>query len=134
MSAAVAFDDTAAGYAVPLPTRRPQRPRLVLVPTGAAVRERPAPALRLTRAGRLALTTTVLLVALVAAVVAFTGGAAASGAPLTVTVEQGQTLSQIAAEHMSGSSVATGVAELQLANGLSSAQVKAGQTIVIPRG
>ncbi|WP_404383577.1 LysM peptidoglycan-binding domain-containing protein [Knoellia locipacati] len=131
---AVAYDDTAAGYAVPLPTRRPQRPRLVLVPTGEAVCEASAPALRLTRAGRLALTTTVLLLALVAAFVGFTGGAAATGAPLTVTVEQGQTLSQLAAEHMSGSSIATAVAELQLANGLGSAQVRAGQTIVIPQG
>ena len=131
---AVAYDDTAAGYAVPLPTRRPQRPRLVLVPTGEAVRATPAPAVRLTRAGRLALTTTVLLIALVAAFVGLTGGAAATGAPLTVTVEQGQTLSQIAAEHMSGSSISTAVAELQLANGLGSAQVRAGQTLVIPQG
>src|SRR5688500_7128024 len=30
LMSAVAYDDTAAGYAVPLPTRRPQRPRLVL--------------------------------------------------------------------------------------------------------
>ena len=131
---AVAYDDTAAGYAVLLPTRRPQRPRLVLVPTGDAVRQIPAPALRLTRAGRLAITTTVLLVALVAAFVGLTGGASASGAPVTVTVEQGQTLSQIAAEHMGGTSLATAVAELQLANGLSSAQVRAGQTVVIPQG
>lgn len=131
---AVAYDDRAAGYAVPLPTRRPERPRLVLVPTGDAVRRTPAPALRLTRAGRLAITTTVLLVALVAALVGLTGGASASGAPVTVTVEQGQTLSQIAAEHMSGTSLATAVAELQLANGLSSAQVRAGQTVVIPQG
>ncbi|GAA4126326.1 hypothetical protein GCM10022415_34100 [Knoellia locipacati] len=133
MSAAVAYD-TAAGYAVPLPTRRPERPRLVLVPTGESVREAAAPALRLTRAGRLAITTTVLLIALVAAFVGLTGGASATGAPTTVTVEQGQTLSQIAAEHLGGMSVASAVAELQLANGLSSAQVRAGQTIVIPQG
>ncbi|MFW5474676.1 LysM peptidoglycan-binding domain-containing protein [Knoellia sp. CPCC 206450] len=131
---AVAYDDTTAGYAVPLPTRRPERPRLVLVPTGEAVRRLPQPALRLTRAGRLAITTTVLLVALVAALAGLIGGASASGAPVTVTVEQGQTLSQIAAEHMSGTSLATAVAELQLANGLSSAQVRAGQTVVIPQG
>lgn len=134
MSAAVAFDDTAAGYAVPLPTRRPSRPRLVLVPTGDAVRTVAEPSLRLTRAGRLVLTSVVLLVALVVAFVGLTGGAAASGAPVTVTVEQGQTLSQVAAEHMAGSSLATAVAELQLANGLSSAQVQAGQQIVIPQG
>lgn len=136
MSAAVAVDDRAAGYAVPLPTRRPSRqspPRLVLVPTGAAVREVAQPALRLTRAGRFVLTSTVLLVALVIAFVGLTGGAAASSAPVTVTVKQGQTLSQVAAEHMGGTSIATAVAELQLANGLSSAQVQAGQQIVIPQ-
>lgn len=137
MSAAVAFDDMAAGYAVPLPTRRPSRlspPRLVLVPTGEAVRAVPQPALRLTRTGRLVITSVILLVALVIAVVGLTGGAAASSAPVAVTVEQGQTLSQIAAEHMGGTSIATAVAELQLANGLSSAQVQAGQQIVIPQG
>ncbi|CAN7480390.1 LysM peptidoglycan-binding domain-containing protein [Knoellia sp. LjRoot47] len=133
MSAAVAYD-TAAGYAVPLPTRRPERPRLVLVPTGESVREVAGPALRLTRVGRLVITSTVLLLALVAAFVGLTGGASASVAPVTVTVEQGQTLSQIAAEQMGGMPVTSAVAELQLANGLSSAQVKAGQTIVIPQG
>lgn len=137
MSAAVAFDDTAAGYAVPLPSRRPSRqatPRLVLVPTGEAVPAVAQPALRLTRAGRLVLTSAVLLVALVVAFVGLTGGAAASSVPQTVTVEPGQTLSQIAAEHMGGTSITSAVAELQLANDLGSAQVQTGQQIVIPRG
>ena len=134
MSAAAALDGTAAGYAVPFPIRRPERPRLVLVPTGEAVTAAPRSALRLTRGGRLVLTSTVLLIALVAAFVGLTGGAAASSAPERVTVEQGQTLSQIAAEHMTGTSITSAVAELQLANGLSSAQVRAGQQIVIPQG
>ena len=137
MSAVAVLDSTTSGYAVPAPSRRPSRqspPRLVLVPTGEAVRDVPQPALRLTRAGRLIITSAVLLVALAIAFVGLTGGAAATNAPVTVTVEQGQTLSQIAAEHMTGSSVATAVAELQLANGLSSAQVRAGQQIVIPQG
>lgn len=134
MSAAAALDGTTGGYAVPRPLRRPERPRLVLVPTGSAVPTAPRPALRLTRAGRLVLTSTVLLVALVTAFVALTGGAAASSAPERVTVEQGQTLSQIAAEHMSGTSIASDVAELRLANGLGSAQVRAGQQIVVPQG
>ena len=72
--------------------------------------------------------------ALVAAFVGLTGGAAASSAPERVTVEQGQTLSQIAAEHMDGMSIPSAVAELRLANGLGSAQVRAGQQIVIPQG
>ena len=134
MSAAAALDATTGGYAVPRPTRRPERPRLVLVPTGEAVTAAPRPALRLTRNGRLLLTSSVLLIALVAAFVGVTGGAAASSAPERVTVEQGQTLSQIASEHMTGTSIASAVAELRLANGLGSAQVRAGQQIVIPQG
>lgn len=134
MSAAFALDGTASGYAVPRRTRRPERARLVLVPTGEAVAVTPPAALRLTRAGRLALSSTVLMLALVAAFIGLTGGAAASSVPERVTVEQGQTLSQIAAEHMSGTSIASDVAELRLANGLGSAQVRAGQEIVIPRG
>ncbi|PRY50930.1 LysM domain-containing protein [Knoellia remsis] len=135
MSAAVALDP-AVGYAgapAPRPTRRPQRPRLVLVPTGDAVPAAARPALRLTRAGRLAITTTVLLAAAVAAFLGLTGGAAASSAPVTVTVQPGQTLSQIAAEHLAGQSVASAVAELQLANDLRTAQVQVGQTLVIPQ-
>lgn len=134
MSAAAALDGTTGGYAVPLPIRRPERPRLVLVPTGAAVPATPRRALRLTRTGRLVLTSSVLLVAVAIALVGLTGGASASSAPQRVTVEQGQTLSQIAAEHMSGTSIGSAVAELRLANGLGSAQVRAGQQIVIPQG
>lgn len=136
MSAVAVLDSTTSGYAVPAPSRRPSRqspPRLVLVPTGESVREAPQPGLRLTRAGRLVLTSAVLLVTLAIAFVGLTGGAAASSAPVTVTVQQGETLSQIAAEHMGGS-VSAAVAELQLANGLSTAQVQAGQQIVIPQG
>ncbi|WP_353950479.1 LysM peptidoglycan-binding domain-containing protein [Knoellia sp. S7-12] len=140
MSAVAVLDGTTNGYAAPRPVapwrpqsrRRPQ-PRLVLVPTGESVPEVVQPSLRLTRAGRLVLTSAVVLVALVVAFVGLTGGAAASAPAETVTVQQGQTLSEIAAEHLSGVSIATGVAELQAANDLSSAQVQAGQTIVIPQ-
>lgn len=134
MSAVAVLDGTTNGYAAPrpVPVRSPQ-PRLVLVPTGEAVREIPQPALRLTRAGRMVLSSAVVLVALVVAFIALTGGAAASAPAQTVTVEQGQTLSEIAAEHLGGMSIATGVAELQAANDLPSAQVQAGQTIVIPQ-
>lgn len=139
MSALAVLDHAAVldgtnGYAAPrpVPVRSPQ-PRLVLVPTGASVREVPEPALRLTRAGRLVLSSAAVLVALVVAFIGLTGGAAASAPAQTVTVEQGQTLSEIAAEHLGGMSVATGVAELQAANDLPTAQVQAGQTIVIPQ-
>lgn len=135
MSAVAVLDGTTHAYAAPRPVPgRSPRPRLVLVPTGESVRELAQPALRLTRAGRLVLTSAAVLVALVVAFIGLTGGAAASGPAQTVTVEQGQTLSQIAAEHLGGMSIATGVAELQAANDLPTAQVKAGQTLVIPQG
>ncbi len=134
MSAVAVLDGTTNGYAAPrsVPRRAPQ-PRLVLVPTGESVREVLQPALRVTRAGRLVLSSAIVFAALVVAFFAFTGGAAASAPAETVTVQQGQTLSQIAAEHLSGVSIATGVAELQAANELPSAQVQAGQSIVIPQ-
>lgn len=135
MSAVALLDGTTNGYAAPRPvSRRTPQPRLVSLPTGESVREVAQPALRLTRAGRLVLSSAVVLIALVAAFVAFTGGAVASAPAETVTVQQGQTLSEIAAQHLTGMSVATGVSQLQDANDLSSAQVQAGQTIVIPRG
>ncbi|MFC7491937.1 MULTISPECIES: LysM peptidoglycan-binding domain-containing protein [unclassified Knoellia] len=135
MSAVAVLDGTTIGYAAPRPVpRRSTQPRLVSIPTGASVPVFAAPALRVTRAGRLVLTTMVLLVALVVAFVALTGGAAASAPAVTVTVQQGQTLSEIAAQHLAGVSVATGVAELQAANDLATAQVRVGQTIVIPQG
>ncbi|KGN30557.1 hypothetical protein N802_06990 [Knoellia sinensis KCTC 19936] len=136
MSALAALDSTLEGYAVPAPSApaRRSQPRLVLVPTGDAVLSEPQGRLRPTRAGRLLITTTVLLVAMVTAFLGLGGGAAASSAPQRVTVQAGETLSQIAAEHMSGSSITSAVAEIQLANGLSSAHVQAGQTIVIPKG
>ena len=134
MSAVAVLDGTTNGYAVPRPVpRHVVPPRLILVPTGESVREVAQPALRLTRTGRQVLLGAVVLAALVVAFFAFTGGAAASAPAETVTVQQGQTLSQIAAEHLSGVSIATGVAELQAANDLASAQVQAGQTIVIPQ-
>ncbi|MEO7267653.1 MAG: hypothetical protein ABIW49_00390, partial [Knoellia sp.] len=84
MSAVAVLDSTAVmdgtnGYAAPRPVpRRSPQPRLVSVPTGEAVREVAQPALRLTRVGRLVVTSAVVLVALLVAFVALTGGAAAS--------------------------------------------------------
>ncbi|KGN35486.1 hypothetical protein N803_09140 [Knoellia subterranea KCTC 19937] len=129
------LDGTTNGYAVPAPAvRRSPRPRLVSVPTGESVRLLPEPALRLTRLGRLVLTSAAVLVALVVAFIGLTGGAAASAPAQTVTVQQGQTLSEIAATHVTGVSIATGVTQLQEANDLATTQVQAGQTLVIPQG
>lgn len=61
-------------------------------------------------------------------------GALSSGAAPqhTVTVESGQTLSEIAAHALPGLPVTEGVAQIQLANGLSSSEVHAGQVLQIP--
>lgn len=128
----------AAGPARPAPTGRP---RLVLVPTGPdadrQVRRSRAvgdaqPPLRLTRFGRLVVS---LLVATVVSVlgVGLAGQlASASGEPRTVTVQSGQTLSGVAARELPELPVSDGVVELQVANGLSTTAVHAGQQLVIP--
>ena len=56
----------------------------------------------------------------------------AAGVFHTVTVEAGQTLSSIAARELPDMPVREGVARLQLANGLSSSDVHAGQVLQIP--
>jgi LysM domain-containing protein len=132
MSAAVAWDLTPAPARAP---GRPSRPRLVLVPTGDAI---PAPAaapLRITRAGRLAVTLAVAAALVALAVTLWGGGDAAAGRPAAdhaTTVQAGQTLSQVAVEQLPGLPIAEAVAQIVLANNLPSTQVHAGQTLVIP--
>ena len=128
MSAALALDPVA------LPERpsAPSRPRLRLVPTGADV-EVDTGSVRLSRRGRLVRTAGAI--ALVGALGWGVGTAVAAGgaAPVhTVTVEAGQTLSSIAARELPEMPVREGVARLQLANGLSSSDVHAGQVLQIP--
>jgi LysM repeat protein len=114
-----------------------RRAHLVLLPTGRdAVREaravRPQPPLRLTRFGRLVVG---LLIATAFAVlgVGLAGQlASASSAPRPVTVVSGDTLSEIAARELPGLPIADAVIEIQLANGLSSSQIHAGQTLLVP--
>ena len=139
MSAAVAWDLNGSPVQVPssVPGRavRPSRPSLVLVPTGDAVPTAAPAQLRLTRAGRLAITLTVDAVLLALATVALisrAGAAPATVADHAVTVTAGQTLSEIAARELPGLPVADAVAELQLANNLPSAHVHAGQVLVVP--
>lgn len=111
------------------------RPQLVLVPTGrqaVAAARASAPAMRLTRFGRL------LRTVLVAGVISVLGVglagqlASASGDATTVTVRAGQTLSGIAARELPQLSVTDGVVELQVANHLSTSQIHTGQQLVIP--
>lgn len=129
MSAAAAWEIAP----VPVPAdARPPRPRLVSVPCGDAVeRPRRAP-LRLTRAGRLAITMTVLAAAVALAVTLLSGGASATVIDHSTTVQPGQTLSEVAASQLPELRVADAVARIQLVNNLASDQVHAGQTLLIP--
>ena len=131
MSAAVAWDVTPAPVRMPV---RPTRPQLVSVPCGEAVARRPAAPLRLTRAGRLALTLTTATAALVATIAMVSGGASASGVVIdhSTAVRPGQTLSQIAGEQLPQLPVEDAVARIQVANDLTTSQVHAGQTLLIP--
>ncbi|WP_370892429.1 LysM peptidoglycan-binding domain-containing protein [Janibacter sp. GXQ6167] len=124
----------------PAPDRRaPVRPahpqrHLVSVPTGAQVpvRESHPSRLVLTRRGR------VLIGLVVAAVFALTlaiapfGGASEPVTVGTVTVQAGQTLSEIAARELPGVPVANAVVLIQRHNRLASTEVHAGQSLQIP--
>lgn len=117
--------------ATPIHIDVPARSRhLVSVPTGDAVIARPAARTRLTRRGRLAITLSTVAVASIAgATMAFGGPALTSQ---QVTVEPGQTLGQIAQSELSGMSTAEAVTRLQIANGLTTNHIHAGQTLTIP--
>lgn len=129
---------SAIAHQAPIIEHHDRRAHLVLVPTGPdAVRAARAaratePPLRLTRLGRL------VIALVIAAAIAVLGVglagqlATASSAPRAVTVVAGDTLSEIAARELPGLPIADGVIEIQLANGLSSSQVSAGQALVIP--
>lgn len=131
MSAAVAWDVAPAPVRVPV---RPARPQLVSVPTGAAVLEGPTTPIRITRAGRLALTLSIVVAAVALAMALFTGGASASATVIdhSTTVGPGETLSEIATQQLPQLSMAEGVAQLKIANNLTGSDVHAGQTLLIP--
>lgn len=124
---ALAWDPTDLGYAG---SPAPRRPHLVVI-QGEARTASDAGGVRLTRRGRLAL---FLLVLTVAAVMGLTGlrGAGASEPLRSVTVAPGQTLSQIALAELPTMSISQGIVAIQIANELSTAQVSAGQELVIP--
>jgi len=109
----------------------PRRPQLVVLPGGAGQPSVAVP-VRITRRGRLALTG--LAVAL-AAVLGLIGvrGAGAVEPPRILTVPAGLTLSEIAAAELPDLSISDGILAIQLANNMSTAQVSAGQQLVIPR-
>lgn len=112
------------------PATRPTpaaRPRLVLVPQPV-----PEPAYRLTRRGRLLVALLVAVGVSLLALVLAGQLASAAGPPRSITVEAGQTLSEIAARELPQLPITDGIVELQLANNLSTSHVHAGQTLVIP--
>ena len=106
------------------------RPHLLLLPGGRG-QGGTSGGLRVTRRGRLALLGLALVLA---TALGFAGlrTAEAGGQPRLVTVEAGQTLSEIAAAHLPDHSISAGIVAIQVANGLSTAQVNTGQHLVIP--
>ena len=119
----------------PATHRRPHR-HLVSVPTGDAVPEPVQRPLRLTRRGRLVLLVAAAVVGAVVAIalaMAVAAGSAASAADHAVTVQPGQTLSEIALREMPGLGMREAVARIQVANDLPSSHVSAGQSLVIPK-
>lgn len=129
MSAALAWDVAPAPVRVPV---RPARPRLVSVPCSEPVEVVPAAPLTLTRAGRLAMTATVAAAVLVLVITLFSGGASATVIDHSTTVSAGQTLSEIAVRELPQLPVADAVARIQVANDLTSSDIHAGQTLLIP--
>ena len=102
-------------------------PRLVLVPQPAS-----EPAYRLTRRGRLVVALLVAVAVSLLALVLAGQLASAAGPPRSITVEAGQTLSEISERELPQLPITDGIVELQLANNLSTSHVHAGQTLVIP--
>jgi Tfp pilus assembly protein FimV len=126
---ALEWSPTDIGYAG---AAAPRRPHLVVLPGGAAQPSAPAGPVRITRRGRLALLGLAVALAAVVGLMGMRGAGAAE--PLrTVTVPAGQTLSEIAAAELPDMSISEGILAIQLANKMSTAQVSAGQQLVIPR-
>ncbi len=120
-------------------------PRPVAVPQRAAVRpaaatalggRRPAP-LRLTRRGRIVLVVLPALLALSGALLATAPGSAEAApreVPRTVVVGAGDSLWTIAERIAPSTDPRITVAALERENGLASARVDAGATLVLPTG
>jgi hypothetical protein len=106
-----------------------RRPHLVVLPGGAG---QPAAPVRITRRGRLALLALVLAIVAVVGLMGMRGAGAVEPLP-TVTVAPGQTLSEVALAELPQMSISEGILAIQIANQMSTAQVSAGQELVIPR-
>ncbi|GAA1181252.1 hypothetical protein GCM10009584_24110 [Ornithinimicrobium humiphilum] len=105
---------------------------LRLVPAGERA-PRPAP-LRITRRGRLALTTAGAALVLLLALASLLSSLSPAGATSAVVVEPGMTLSQIAAVHLPDRPLDRAIVDIQRANRLSTTDIAVGQELVIPDG
>ena len=132
MSAALALDTPVRIGGPHLDDERPwERPRLHLVPTGPDVVGKGRP-VRVTRRGRLLRTGVLAVAVLVVAWTVLSALSAVSAAAVTPHLVTGQTLSEIALTELPGVPVRDGVAALQLANGLHTSDIHAGQVLTIP--
>lgn len=130
MSAAVAWGPALAPAPSPA---RVSRPPLRLVGPGERVSMPALPRIRLNRRGRLLVTLVLAAAALSLTVVLTTSvSAAIPQIDHAIAVTAGQTLSEVAAAQLPDLPVGEAVARLQLANGLSTSQVHAGQSLLIP--
>ncbi len=133
MSAALAWnDEQLAGldaYEAPMTHGRP---RLQLVPTGSEVVAAAPVPVRMTRVGRLVRTVVITSVALAITWTLVSALSATAAGHHVATVVSGQTLSQIAARELPAVPIREGVAQIQIANGLSSSEIHAGQILEIP--
>lgn len=96
-----------------------------------ATPDRQVEPLRLTRRGRLALTSTVAFV-VAGLLMSMIGVLGPAGATTSVVVEPGMTLSQIAAEELPDLPLDRAITDIQRANRLSTTSIAAGQELLIP--
>ena len=75
---------------------------------------------------------TIAAYAVVVGLMGMRGAGAAEPLP-TITVAPGQTLSEVALAELPDLSISEGILAIQIANKMSTAQVSAGQRLVIPR-
>ncbi|MGD8151098.1 LysM peptidoglycan-binding domain-containing protein [Ornithinimicrobium sp. Y1694] len=108
---------------------RPRGGHLRLV--AADERRAPRPALRITRRGRLAVTTTVGLV-IALALATMLSLMSPAGANSAIVVEPGMTLTQIATEQLPDVPLSKAISDIQRANKLSTTSIAAGQLLIIP--
>jgi len=125
---ALEWGPTDLGYAGSPAARRPH----LVVLAGGSLRRVPVAPVRITRRGRLALLALAVAIVAVAGLMGIGGAGAAEPLP-TITVAPGQTLSEIALAEMPRMNPSQAIVAIQIANQLSTAQISAGQELMIPR-